>query len=187
MLDTRTELAFGAAHVPGALSIWIERLSRFCGWFVPYDRPILLVTEGDDPTRAVRYLTRLGYDDVAGHLAGGMLSWHTAGQESAAVATITVQALCHQLDAQEEPWILDVRGGGEVAGREIPGAHHIPLTQLPQRMDQVPQDRAVHVFCGSGVRSMMAASLLRREGWRNPVVVLGGLAGWSSTTCRLDP
>ena len=186
VLDTRMEVGFGAAHVPGALSIWMSGLPSFCGWFVPYDRPILLVNETDDPTQAVRYLTRMGYDVIAGYLSGGMLSWHLAGQESTAIPTTTVQALCHQLDAHEDLWILDVRSDDEVAANEIPGAHHIHVTQLPGQMGQVPQDRTVYVFCGSGLRSMTAASLLQRAGWQNLVVVLGGLAGWHSTTCPLD-
>ncbi len=186
VLDTRMELGFSAAHVPGALSIWMGRLARFAGWFLPYERPILMVNEGADPTPVVRALVRMGYDDLAGSLAGGMLAWHMSGRESASIRTITVQALCHALDAHEEPWILDVRSDREVEAAPIPGAQHIHVTQLPDHLDQVPRDRALYVFCGSGMRSMIAASLLGREGWRNLSVVLGGLAGWRSMTCPLE-
>jgi hydroxyacylglutathione hydrolase len=44
----------------------------------------------------------------------------------------------------------------------------------------------VFIFCGSGMRATVAASLLNREGWNNLTVVLGGLAGWSSVTCPLQ-
>jgi len=186
VLDTRIDLSFGAAHVPGAISIWMGRLSKFAGWFLPLDRPILLVDETGDPTQTARYLLRLGYDDLAGYLSGGMLAWHTSGRESSSIKTITVQALCHHLDAHEDTWILDVRSGGEVAAGGIPDAQHIHLTQLPHRLDEVPRDRPVTIFCGSGVRAMMAASLLQRAGWENLAVVLGGLAGWRSTTCPLE-
>ncbi len=186
VLDLRSELAFSAAHVPGALSIWLDRLPNFAGWFLPLDTPILLVGEVSDIAPAVRYLVRLGYDDVIGYLAGGMLAWHMAGRESQSLPIVTVQQLCHHLDAQEDAWILDVRSDGEVAGMSIPGAQHIHLTQLPQRMGEVPQDRPVYVFCGSDLRATIAASLLQRQGWENLTVVLGGLAGWSSITCSLD-
>jgi hydroxyacylglutathione hydrolase len=192
VLDTRMELGFGAAHVPGALSVWLDGVSKFAGWFLPNDRPILLVNETPDPTQVVRHLIRIGYDDVVGSLAGGMLAWHMAGQESASLRTITVQTLCHALDEGGEPWILDVRSDKEVAAGPIPDAHHIHLTQLPHHLGEVPRDRPVHIFCGSGLRSMVAASLLRREGadnkhpWENLAVVLGGLSGWSSTTCPLE-
>ncbi|MGD1995953.1 MAG: MBL fold metallo-hydrolase [Anaerolineae bacterium] len=187
VLDTRMGLGFGAAHVPGAQSIWMEGLGRFAGWFLDYDHPILLVNETNDPTPVVRHLIRLGYDELAGYLSGGMLAWHTAGRESQAIQMVTVQELCHRLDADEEPWILDVRSSVELTSEgEIPNAHHIYITQLPHRMGEVPRDRPVYVFCASSRRAMVGASFLQRSGWQNLIVVLGGLAGWRSTTCPIE-
>lgn len=185
VLDTRMELAFGSAHVPGALSIWEKGLPSFAGWFLSYDKPILLVSETNDVSRSVRYLIRLGFDTIDGFLAGGMLAWHTAGLASHSVETVTVQELCHLLDREEDIWILDVRSEHEVERREIPGAHHIHITQLPECLQEVPNDRQVFIFCGTGLRSMIGASLLRRAGWQDLTVVLGGLAGWSSVSCAL--
>ncbi len=188
VLDTRNDLAFGAAHLPDALSIWAGGLASFAGWFLPYDVPLFLVTETDDPTEAVRTLIRLGYDDLAGALSGGMLSWHMAGRRSESVRMVDVRALCHRLDEmQEEAWILDVRSAEELEEKgRISGAHQIHITQLPLHLAEIPRDRPIYIFCGSGLRSMMAASLLQREGWENLTVVLGGLSGWTSTTCPLE-
>lgn len=187
VVDTRSELGFASAHVPGSLFIWGAGLSDFAGWFLPHDMPILLVSEGENPVQVTRYLLRLGYDGLAGYLAGGMLAWHTAGLESSATRTVTVQQLCFLLDEGEETSILDVRSEEELekTGR-IPLAQHIHLTQLPEHLDEVPQDRTVYIFCGSGLRSTLAASLLQRAGWTDLVVVLGGLAGWNSVTCTLE-
>ncbi len=185
-LDIRMELGFSAAHVPNSLSIWLQGLSSFAGWFLPYDKSIMLVNEIDNLSDAVRYLIRLGYDDIAGYLAGGMLSWHTAGMESNAIKTVTVQNLCRLLDNQDGLWILDVRSDEELdSSGEITAAHHIHITQLPQHMNEVPKDRTIYIFCGSGLRSMIAASLLQRQGWKDLVVVLGGLAGWNSVSCPI--
>ena len=187
VLDTRMELGFGAAHAPDALSIWLGGLASFAGWFLPYDVPLLLVNETEDPTEVVRRLIRLGYDDLVGALKGGMLSWHTAGRRSQSISTMTVQELCHHLDEKESMWILDVRSEEELAGEgEIPDAHHIHVTQLPAHLSDVPRDRPIYVFCGSGLRSMIGASLLQREGWEDLTVILGGLAGWHSTACPLE-
>jgi hydroxyacylglutathione hydrolase len=186
VVDTRMELGFSAAHVPGSLSIWLGGLASFAGWFLPYDKPFLLVNEADNPEEAVRILVRQGYDRIEGYLAGGMLSWHTAGLESHFIRTVTVQKLCRLLDAQENPFILDVRSLEELESRGIiRDAHHIHITMLPQRMSEVPKDRQVYIFCGSGMRSMIAASLLQREGRTNLNVVLGGLAGWNSVSCPI--
>jgi hydroxyacylglutathione hydrolase len=187
VLDTRIELGFSTAHVPGSLSIWLDNLPRFAGWFVPYDTPILLVNESADPTPAVRYLVRMGYDDIIGTLAGGMMAWHKAGRPSEHVQTVTVQELCGHLDSYDDVWLLDVRKEKELATQgQIPDAYNLPLAQLPERIDEVPVDRPVYIFCGSGMRAMTAASLLKQAGHRDPIVVLGGLSGWTSTTCPLE-
>jgi hydroxyacylglutathione hydrolase len=186
VLDTRMELGFGAAHVPGALSIWLAGVPSFAGWFLPYDRKVLLVDETGDPGTAIRRLRRLGYDNLSGYLAGGMVAWHMAGEESRSVTTANVHDLCARLDRdeKEKAWILDVRSVDELekSGR-ITGAHHIHITQLPLRINEVPRNRPVYIFCGSGLRSMVAASILQKEGWQDMTVILGGIAGWSSATC----
>ena len=65
----------------------------------------------------------------------------------------------------------------------IQSAHHIHITQLPQHLDEIPRDQPIYIFCGSGLRSMIAASLLQAHGLKELTVILGGLAGWRSATC----
>lgn len=187
LLDVRDNLAFASAHVPGSLFCQTDSLGSYAGWFLDWDTPIVLVIEGTDPTEPVQRLVRMGFDRIEGHLSSGMLAWHTAGKESRATATVVVQRLCHGLDAGDPHHILDVRTSGELdhLGR-IPGAQHIPLSRLVQRMDEVPADRPVFIFCGSGLRSMIAASLLEQAGRRDMSVILGGFAGWISDRCPIE-
>ena len=183
VLDTRTSLNFTAAHVPDSLSIWLDGLSSFGGWFLSGDRPILLVNETDDSTEIVRRLIRMGYDDLAGYLSGGMMDWLAGGRASPSLGGVTAQELCQRLDAGEELWILDVRSDAELARTgQILDAHHIHITQLPGRLAEVPRDRPIYVLCHSGWRATTAASLLQRAGHKDVVVILGGLAGWNSVT-----
>jgi len=186
VLDTRSGLEFTAGHIVRALSIWLEGLPRFAGWFLSAGQPVLLVCGPEGPAAAMRHLSRLGFDHVDGYLAGGMLAWHTAGYEKESVRMVSVSSLCKLLDAGEKAWILDVRSEDELASHgAISGAHHIHITMLPERMAEVPKDGTVYIFCASDLRSMIAASLLQRAGWRNMAVVLGGLIGWNSTTCPI--
>lgn len=186
ILDTRMELGFGAAHIPGSQFIWLNGLASFAGWFLTYDEPILLVNETNDPCEPFRILMRLGFDNVAGYLAGGMLGWHMSGRMSNAIQTLTVQDLCSLLDRDEALWILDVRSERELeSGGRITGAQHIHVTQIPEQKDEVPKDSKIYIFCGSGMRSMIAASYLERHGWRNLAVILGGIAGWRSKRCPI--
>ncbi|MCX8207251.1 MAG: MBL fold metallo-hydrolase [Methanothrix sp.] len=181
ILDTRSEVAYGGAHIPASQFIWMDGLSALAGWYLSYDKPVILV--GDEIDRATRILMRMGYDEISGYLGGGMLAWHMSGLESSSIRTVTVQELCRHLDQGGQAWILDVRSDEEVSRESITGAHHIHVTQLPGRIDEVPIEKAVYIFCGSGMRSMVAASFLKRHGWENLAVVLGGLAGWKSVTC----
>lgn len=186
VLDSRMELGYAAAHVPNSLSIWSGGLASFAGWFLSYDKPILLVGEGNYTEEVVRILLRLGFDDIIGFLAGGMLSWHMAGLQSESQATINVQDFCRLLDQDIRPWILDVRSEAELKRNgTISGGQHIHITQIAERKEEVPIDRRVYIFCGSGLRSMIAASYLKRHGWQDLVVVLGGLAGWRSVKCPI--
>jgi len=186
ILDTRMELAYSAAHIRGAQSIWLDGLASFAGWFLRYDQPILLVGEGNDHENAVRILVRLGFDNIAGFLAGGMLNWHMSGRESASIRTFTVHEICRLLDRNEEIWILDVRSDSElVKDGRIDGAQHIPLTEIVARTGEVPKNTIVYVFCGSGMRSMVGASFLEARGWKEMAVILGGMAGWRSKKCPI--
>jgi hydroxyacylglutathione hydrolase len=185
VVDTRDLMSFSAAHVPGALALWENELSNYAGWFLTQDKPILLVCDTDRIDQVTRYLVRLGFDRIEGVLAGGMLAWQRAGMESQSVRTLTVQSLCRRLDGAEPTAVLDVRTDEEVEATPIPEALHIPIKQVPLHLDEVPSAGDVCIFCGSGVRSVIAASLLRRAGRDNASVVLGGIAGWNSTSCPL--
>ncbi|MFW6256730.1 MAG: MBL fold metallo-hydrolase [Bacillota bacterium] len=186
VLDTRMEVSYASAHIPGSISIWKEGLSSFAGWFIDPEKEVLLVTEGDYPSEEIKFLSRLGFDRIKGYLAGGMVSWHMAGKISESLKTITVDKLCGLIDKTEEIFILDVRPEEEIRNEgEIQDATQIHLTQLPGQLSQLPEEKEIYIFCGSGLRSMIAASLLKREGFDNLQVVLGGLEGWSSTTCPI--
>ncbi|MBD3397566.1 MBL fold metallo-hydrolase, partial [Candidatus Micrarchaeota archaeon] len=186
VLDTRSEVSFGGAHVPGSLSIWKGGLPAFAGWFLPYKKPILLVGDGEYPGKEIRELARLGYENIRGYLFRGMLSWHMSGRKSSSIGTIPVQNFCKALDSKSRFHILDVRSDDELE-REgtIKGAQHIHITQLPGMAGKVPRKKAIRIFCGSGLRSMIAASLLRKEGYDDLGVILGGTSAWNSSSCPL--
>ncbi len=175
VVDTRMPEAFAASHVPGALSIWLGGLPGFAGWFLPYDKPLLLVVDEDEEEKAVRALVRMGYDSLAGKLSGGMLGWLKAEGRAVSTGMVSVGEMREILDSGSPAQLLDVRSKEELEknGR-VDGAHHIHITQLPRHMDEIPGQDTVYVFCASGLRSTIAASYLQREGRDNVKIVLGG-------------
>jgi len=187
VLDVRNEVSYASAHVPGSISIPLQNLPSFVGWFVPVDANVLLVTEGEYPEEAIKHLYRTGYDNILGYLSGGIISWHMAGKTSQSINTVTVDKLCTLLDSEHEnKFVLDIRSEDEIESEgEIKDAVNIHLTQLPEHYNELPENVPVYIFCGSGRRSMTAASLLQNEGFINQRVVLGGLIAWNSTTCPI--
>lgn len=186
VLDTRNELSFSAAHIPNSISIWQEGLASFAGWFLPYDKDILIVSPDQYPQKELDILYRQGFDNIKGYLEGGLLKWHMAGLKSFKIGMSRVNELCSLLDNTDNYWLLDIRSKNEIKNQgKIKNAHNIHLTQLPDNLHQIPKDLPIYIFCGSGLRSTTSASLLKKEGFENINVILGGLKGWSSTTCPI--
>ena len=187
VLDTRPLEGFGGGHVPGSLSLSLESLSEYGGWFLNYNLPVLLVTDPEDVSEPVRRLIRLGYDHIGGYLAGGMQAWHAQGEISRATTTMTAHDLCRRLDDGMALHVLDVRGQEELdrEGR-LARAQHIPLTQIPELWKSIPRDGRIAIFCGSGRRAMIAASYLEQRGLQDLIVVLGGVSAWQSTSCPIE-
>ncbi|MGH9109140.1 MAG: rhodanese-like domain-containing protein [Acidimicrobiales bacterium] len=85
-----------------------------------------------------------------------------------------------RLAAGENLVILDVREADEVAGQPFPGAVHIPIGQLADRVGEIPHTRPIVVVCHSGVRSAAAADALDRAGWPAENLA-GGIVAWMAT------
>lgn len=180
VIDTRDLSAFAAAHIPGALAIGLHQLPNYVGWFATYDLPLLLVVDNNRPGTAVEYLVRQGYDGIAGYLAGGMAAWHSSGLPVSKTGLLTPQELVALLAGDEALYLIDVRSPEEAAGDALPGAHHLPLKQLPERIAEIPEDQLLCVYCTSGSRSILAASLLQRAGWENVSILLGGISAYNA-------
>jgi hydroxyacylglutathione hydrolase len=150
----------------------------WAAWVVPYDRPIYLVGEDSVEYHARRALVRVGLDKVKGYLKGGFKTWLLAGFPVAHVPQISVAELNERI-LKEHAFVLDVRSPGEWRGGHIANARHIPAGVLPQRAAEVPTDRSVHVICGSGYRSSLSTSVLRRAGIQDVVNVMGGMTAWN--------
>jgi hydroxyacylglutathione hydrolase len=150
----------------------------WAAWVVPYERPLLLA--GDDSTDyedARRALIRVGLDDIRGTLRGGMRAWIEAGLEQAHLPQISAGELRERM-ARNGAYVLDVRTEAEWRSGHIEGAHYIMAGHLAERMNEVPKDKPVHIICASGYRSNIAASLLRRAGYRDVTNVVGGMNAW---------
>jgi hydroxyacylglutathione hydrolase len=181
VVDTRMPHSFGGAHIKDTYSIWLGGIPSFAGWVLPYDKPILLVLEEKEQLdTAVRYLIRLGYDNIAGLLNGGIAAWYIEALPIDSFNLLSVYDLKDKLEKGEEMVILDVRGDKEWARGHIKGARHIYVGHLEENLDKVPKDCHVIVYCGTSRRSNIAASILKKHDYHKVYNVLGSMTAWKN-------
>ncbi|MBI2321615.1 MAG: MBL fold metallo-hydrolase, partial [Chloroflexi bacterium] len=184
VIDTRPFAAFAAGHVPGTLSIPLDySFATWAGWLISYDAPFFLLAADDAPRvvdQAVRELAKIGLDQVAGYAGGDALAaWTVAGRELEIIPQITPEDLA-ALARTERVALIDVRGESEWLEAHMPAARHIALGYLVDRLDEIPRDRPVVVYCRSGARSSIAAGLLQAKGFKDVRNLVGGIARWQA-------
>ena len=179
VVDLRDPGAFGAGHLPGSLGIGAgPSFLAWAPWFVSYEAPVLLVAPDPEAARqAETELARVGIDDVRGFLPGGIEAWIAAGLPLPALSQVVPGELAERLRSGEKMRVIDVRGPGEWQQGHVPGAVHLPLPELAFRTGEL-NGEPLALVCGSGYRSVIAASVLERSGFRSLHNVTGGMRAW---------
>jgi hydroxyacylglutathione hydrolase len=180
VLDTRDPAMFAASHLAGSINIGlVGQYATWAGTLLAHDTPILIVVDpGTERDSALR-LGRIGFDNVDGYLDGGLTALADRPDLLRVTERLAPDVLADRLASAAPPLVLDVRSAAERASGAIDGSVHIPLTQLPRRLSELPHDRRVVVHCAGGYRSSMAASLLQREGVQADELA-GGIAAWDA-------
>ena len=177
LIDVRPIEAFAEGHVPESLSIVLRpSFASWLGWLVAVDRPLVFVLGVDqDREEVVRQALGIGYEDLAGELAGGIEAWREAGRPLARTG------LVHTLDPERDA-IVDVRQASEYASGHVPGARSVELGSLAgSSLGTLPS--AGTFMCGHGERAMSAASLAQRSG-RDAAVYVGSAERWARKSGR---
>jgi hydroxyacylglutathione hydrolase len=183
VVDVRTELQFDEAHIPGAVCITALRggFGSKLAWLAEPGQPIVLVGRDDeDASEAAELAAAVGLSDVAGYLAGGMTSWREERKPVERVGRATVEELHDRWEQDRQAiQVLDVREQAEWDRGHIPGSVHMPYHDIHELPDELDNGRPVAVICGSGQRSAVAASLLKRYGAEDVIHVFdGGVPRW---------
>ncbi|HEX6533304.1 MAG TPA: rhodanese-like domain-containing protein [Gemmatimonadaceae bacterium] len=182
VVDTRHAADFAAGHVPGTINVPLDAsFTTWAGWLIPYDRPVYLIVDEDEDgartARATRDLAMIGIDHVAGHFgADAMTAWSAEGRPLERVPQITPAELRERM-ARGDVAVIDVRGLSEWEAGHIPGARHVPLGHLTDRLAELPAGVPLVMQCKGGGRSAIAASLLLARGRRDVMNLVGGYEG----------
>ena len=177
LLDTRSSQVFVAGFVPGSISIGLDgRFAEWAGSLLPFDKPIVLVTAPGEEKESVIRLARVGFDKVKGYLEGGFPAWQHAGEPIDMIIDVLPDELAMDIPFDENLLVVDVRKETEFADGHIKDAVNIPLQDLadPGSMATLEERFNLYVHCGGGYRSIIAASLLKRQGLHNLRNVTGG-------------
>jgi rhodanese-related sulfurtransferase len=170
VVDVRPIADFAAGHIPGSLSNEFRpAFATWLGWLVDRDRDLVFVLNHDqDGAELVRHCLKIGYENIAGELAGGMPTWSAAGLSESRTGLVPAARL-----TGTEGTVVDVRQVDEFESSHVRGAEHIELGSLGRQSSDVTQGPVV-VMCGHGQRAMIGASLLERAGNDDVSVLLGG-------------
>jgi rhodanese-related sulfurtransferase len=188
-LDVRASAAHGAGHVPGSVNIGLGgQFASWAGTLLDPRRPIVVVADDEGQVReAVTRLARVGIENVAGFLAGGVAAWDRSGRPVGRTPQIAVDELRDRLQSGAPLAVLDVRRPGEYDGGHVPGAVNVPLHRLTAEAARVPGGVPLAVICAGGYRSSAATALLRATGVSDLYNVVGGTSAWVSAGFPVDP
>ncbi|MBK7305690.1 MAG: MBL fold metallo-hydrolase [Chitinophagaceae bacterium] len=183
ILDTRTNTEFYKGFIPQSVSIGLD--GDFAPWvgalIVDVKQPLLLVTDLGKEEETVTRLSRVGFDNVLGHLKGGFEAWLAAGKEADVIDRITAEQFAAEVEIGKDK-ILDIRKETEYAAEHVEEAYNRPLANINDWIKDITPDEHFYVHCAGGYRSIIAASILQARGYRNFTEIEGGFKAISNTT-----
>ena len=182
VLDTRATVDFVQGFIPGSLYVGLE--GRFAEWaasILPFDKTILLITEAGKEEETITRLARVGFEKMGGFLEGGYEAWVNAGEQIDLIIDVEVDELAMDIDFDTNLVVLDARKEAEYDNGHLQESINIPLENLvdPGTMADFDDNHNIYVHCGGGYRSVIACSLLKKQGIHNIRNVNGG---WDAIT-----
>ena len=181
VLDTRDPSEFASAHLAGAINIGLGgQYATWAGTILDTTQPILIVAQPGAETESAMRLGRIGFDQVAGFLEGGLAAVGSRRELVVSTDRLSPETAAQRMASAMPPLAIDVRSPRERAEKWIADTAHRPLNSLRTTALVLPRDRPLLVFCAGGYRSSMAASLLQRDGFTNVSELAGGIAAWES-------
>jgi glyoxylase-like metal-dependent hydrolase (beta-lactamase superfamily II)/rhodanese-related sulfurtransferase len=177
ILDTRNANLFTQGLVPGSISIGLEgRFAEWAGSLLSFNAPVLLVTEPGKEKETIVRMARVGFDKVKGYLDGGFEAWKNAGEEIDIIVDVEADELMMDIPHDENLVVVDVRQETEFADGHLKDAINLPLIDMndPATLADFEDTQNLYVHCAGGYRSIIASSLLKRQGFHNLRNVVGG-------------
>jgi glyoxylase-like metal-dependent hydrolase (beta-lactamase superfamily II)/rhodanese-related sulfurtransferase len=182
ILDTRSNVDFYKGFIPQSINIGLN--GDFAPWvgsmIIDVKQPLLLVTEIGKVEETVTRLSRVGFDNILGHLQGGFETWLKAGKEADVVDRISAEQFSKHFNKEEDK-VIDIRKESEYSAEHVENAYNRPLASLNEWIKDVNPEEHFFLHCAGGYRSMIAASVLQARGYRNFTEIEGGFSAIAKT------
>lgn len=181
ILDTRSTDEFAKAHIPNSINIGLDG-GPFAVWvgtlIEDLKTPIVLVTPEGREREAIIRLARVGYENCLGYLEGGIQTWINAGEKIADIHQIDAAEFAKRYRA-EDITVIDVRKPTEYEKAHLEKVKNIPLDFIQKHLHEFNKNQKYYVHCAGGYRSMIAASILKKNGIENITDIKGGFTAIS--------
>lgn len=182
ILDTRNPMEFYQDYIPQSINIGIG--GDFAPWvgtlIADVKQPLLIVTDAGKEEETVTRLSRVGFDNLLGHLQGGFASWKRAGKETDTVKRISAEQFAKEVNIETDK-VIDVRKEGEYSAEHLDEAYSKPLAYINNWINEIDPKEHFYIHCAGGYRSMIAASILQARGYRNFTEIEGGFNAIAKT------
>ena len=186
VLDVRKPQDFATEHITNSIFIGID--GQFAPWvgalITDIKQAIILVAPEGREEETVKRLSRVGYDNCVGFIAGGVDAWKHSGGETSSILSISADEFSGKLSNNSLD-VLDVRKPGEYESSHLCSVDSRPLDFITDWQDSLSKDKEYHVHCAGGYRSMIAASLLKRKGYHKLIDVAGGFGAIQKTNAKI--
>jgi hydroxyacylglutathione hydrolase len=183
LLDTRNNVDFAKGFIPQSINIGIA--GDFAPWvgalIADVKQPILLITEVGMEEETVTRLSRVGFDNLIGHLRSGFNSWKEAGYEIDTINRISAAQFVTEFDIDKSK-VVDIRKESEYEAEHLENAYSRPLAYINEWIKDINPETHFYMYCAGGYRSMMAASILQARGYRNFSEIEGGFNALAKTS-----
>ena len=177
ILDTRHANVFTEGFIPDSIFIGLEgRFAEWAGNILPFNESIILVTEPGKETETVVRLARVGFEKIEGYLEGSFETWKNAGERLDMIIDVEADELMMDLPHDPNLVIVDVRKESEYDAGHLENAVNLPLQDLTDiaLLAQFEENQNLYIHCAGGYRSVIAASLFKKQGVDNLRNILGG-------------
>ncbi len=183
LLDTRAPEAFASGHLRGSVNVGLDgRFAEYAGDVIRPNQRVVLLDEAGRGTEAKVRLARIGFDDVAGEVAGIEALLAERPELATAARRLPATDVAAWIASDPDVQVVDVRNPGETGAGALPEARNLPLPQLLDHLEELDPSRPTIVYCAGGYRSSVAASTLRAHGFAIVADMIGGYRAWSALT-----